>query len=73
MKTRISRTGKLKIPKSMRKKYGLDNGQTVQVVDYGGVITIHRVPDDPIAFGAGFLKGETTLAQMVVEEHHEDW
>lgn len=73
MKTRLSRAGKLKIPKSMRKKHGLIKGQTVQLVDYGGIITIHRVPDDPITYAAGMLKGETSLSQMIVEEHPKDW
>jgi hypothetical protein len=56
----------------MRKKYGLKPGATLQVVDYGGVLAIVPVSQDPVTQGAGMLKGGDSLTQVVVEEHKRD-
>jgi len=56
----------------MRKKYGLKPGANLQVVDYGGVMAIVPVLNDPVKQGAGMLKGDDSLTQIVVEEHQRD-
>ena len=42
----ISQKGWVVIPAEFRKKYQLTPGTKVQVVDYGGVLSIVRVSDD---------------------------
>ena len=36
------------------------------------VIAIHTMPDSPIAYAVGLLKGETSFSQMMMEEDRED-
>lgn len=35
------------IPQELRKRYGLRRGALVRFVDYGGVLAIFPVPEDP--------------------------
>jgi hypothetical protein len=56
----------------MRKKYGLKPGANIKVVDYGGVLAIVPAFKDPVKQGAGMLKGEDSLTQVVMEEHKLD-
>ena len=68
----ISAKGWVVIPAELRKKYGLTPGTKVAIVDYGGVLSIVRIPDDPIREGRGFLKGGPSLTREIVEEHRRE-
>jgi len=68
----ISQKGWVVIPAPLRKKYHLTPGSEVRIVDYGGVLSIVRVFDDPITQGAGMLKGDDSLTQAVIEEHCQE-
>lgn len=68
----ISKKGWVVIPAHLRKKYQLAPGTKVQIVDYGNVLSIVRVPDDPINHGAGILKGDDSLTEAVIEEHRQE-
>jgi AbrB family looped-hinge helix DNA binding protein len=68
----MSHKGWVVIPAVMREKYGLKPGANLQVVDYGGVLAIVPAFKDPLKEGAGMLKGEGLLTQVVVEEHKRD-
>jgi AbrB family looped-hinge helix DNA binding protein len=72
MNVKLSQKGWVVIPASMREKYGLKPGANLQVVDYGGVLAIVPAFRDPIKQGAGMLKAEDSLTQVVVEEHKRD-
>jgi len=68
----ISKKGWVVIPADLRKKYDLTPGTEVQIVDYGGVLSIVKVFDDPINNGAGILKGTDSLTKAIVEEHRQE-
>ncbi|MBN1667431.1 MAG: AbrB/MazE/SpoVT family DNA-binding domain-containing protein [Anaerolineales bacterium] len=70
MKVKLSQKGWIVIPAALRKKYGLEPGDDLQVVDYGGVLAIIPAAEDPIAAGAGMLKGADSLTEALVTEHH---
>ena len=72
MNVKLSQKGWVVIPASMREKYGLKPGANLQVVDYGGVLAIVPAFKDPVKQGAGILKGNVSLTQVVVEEHKRD-
>jgi AbrB family looped-hinge helix DNA binding protein len=69
---KLCRKGWVKIPAAMRKKYGLKPGSELSVVDYGGVLTLVPLYQDLVRAGAGMLKGNTRLTDMIVEEHHQE-
>ena len=68
----VSQKGWVVIPAALRRKYQLKPGTKVQIVDYGGVLSIVRIPDDPIDAGAGMLKGSDSLIDAIVEEHRQE-
>ena len=51
----ISAKGWIVIPAELRRWCGLQPGQHVQIVDYGGVIVIVTALNDPIGDATGML------------------
>ena len=72
MTVKMSAKGWIVIPASLRKKYNLEPGADINVVDYGGVLSIVPVFKDPIKDGAGLLKGTDSLTEAIVEEHRQE-
>jgi AbrB family looped-hinge helix DNA binding protein len=68
----ISQKGWVVIPAELRRKYQLTPGTKVRIVDYGGVLSIVKVFDDPVNQGAGMLKGSDSLTEAVTEEHRQE-
>ena len=72
MNVKLSQKGWVVIPAILREKYGLKPGANLQIVDYGGVLSIVPAFKDPIKAGAGMLKGGDSLTQAIVEEHRQE-
>jgi AbrB family looped-hinge helix DNA binding protein len=72
MNVRLSQKGWIVIPAALRKKYGLKPGANLQVVDYGGVLSIIPAMRDPIQQGRGLLKDLPSLTEDVLKEHAEE-
>ena len=72
MTVKMSTKGWVVIPAALRKKYNLEPGADLLVIDYGGVITLVPTSENPIEDGAGMLKGEISLTQMLLEEHRKE-
>jgi AbrB family looped-hinge helix DNA binding protein len=68
----ISQKGWVVIPAELRRKYDLRPGTMVQVVDYGGVLAIVPVLEEPIAEAAGMLRGPSSLTQRLIADHREE-
>ncbi len=71
-RTVVSSKGWIVIPAELRQRYGLKPGTKVQVVDYGGVLSIVPIPDDPIAAGAGMFAGGPSATELLLEERRRD-
>ena len=65
---KVSTKGWIVIPKDLRKKYGLTKGTQVQVVDYGDVLALIPLPDDPVEALYGMLEGGPSLTVDLIEE-----
>jgi AbrB family looped-hinge helix DNA binding protein len=52
----VSQKGWVVIPADLRQKYHWNSGDRVKVVDYGGVVSLVPVLDNPVDEGAGALK-----------------
>jgi AbrB family looped-hinge helix DNA binding protein len=72
MNVRLSQKGWIVIPAALRKKYGLTPGANLQVVDYGGVLSIIPAMRDPIKQGRGLLKDIPSLTEDLLKEHAEE-
>lgn len=68
----VSTKGWVVIPVELRKKYGLTPGAQVQVVDYGGVLALVPLPENPIREAVGMLKGSSSLVQALLNEHAQE-
>ena len=72
MEMRISTKGWVVIPAELRKKYALEPGDLVQIVDYGGVLAIIPSLEDPIEDGGGILRGGESLGKALLKERASD-
>ncbi len=72
MTLKISQKGWVVIPADLRKKYDLKPGDEVHVVDYGGVLSLVPVLEDPLEVAAGMLKGESSLTQALLDERERE-
>lgn len=69
---KVSSKGWVVIPKELRDKYGITEGAQVQVVEYGGVLALMPVPDDPIAALHGMLAAGPSLTDDLLSERAEE-
>ena len=69
---KISSKGWLVIPADLRKKYNLESGQYIRVVDYGGVLCLVPELKDPIEEGMGSLRRGPALVNALLESRRQD-
>jgi AbrB family looped-hinge helix DNA binding protein len=68
----VSAKGWVVIPKPVREKYRLEQGSRVQIVDYGQLLAIVPLPDDPVEALHGMFEGEPSLtAELLAERERE--
>ncbi len=68
----ISNKGWVVIPAELRKKYALNPGSEVTLVDYGGVLAIVPALKNPVKQAAGMLRGGTSLTKSLLDEHKKE-
>ena len=64
----ISSKGWVVIPVDMRKKYDLRPGRQVVFVDYGNMLAVMPMLDDPVDDAIGLLAGDTSLTEALRAE-----
>lgn len=69
MNVTLSQKGWVVIPAELREKYQLKPGARIQVVDYGGVLALIPIADNPVEAAAGMLKGGDSLTEALLAEH----
>ena len=68
----VSSKGWVVIPSDLRKKYGLESGKQVLVVDYGGVLALVPAFNDPVAEAQGMLAGGPSLTGALLRDRAEE-
>lgn len=68
----ISTKGWVVIPATLRKKYQLEPGTQVHIVDYGGVLAIVPVANMPVEAAAGMLAGGPSLTKSLLAERRAE-
>lgn len=68
----VSPKGQILIPKAIRKKYGVKPGSRVQLLEKPDGIVVKPAPEDPIAAACGFLEGDFSLTNDLIEEHRKE-
>lgn len=73
MSMRVSSKGWVVIPAELRERYKLQAGSAVEVIDYGGVLAIVPVKENPIEESAGMLAGSgRSLTQALMVDHTQE-
>lgn len=68
----LSKKGWVVIPNEIRQKYGLKKGDKVNIVEYGGVISIIPIPRDVIKETEGLFKRSSSLTEALLKEREKD-
>lgn len=68
----VSAKGWVVIPASLRRKYRIEPGGQVSIVDYGGVLSLVPLPEDPLRAGRGLLRGEKSLTAALLRERRQE-
>jgi AbrB family looped-hinge helix DNA binding protein len=55
----VSSKGQIVLPSELRKRYGIEAGDELAVVEWGGAVFLVPAPDDPVAAAHGMLKDST--------------
>ncbi len=68
----VSEKGWVVIPAELRRKHHLSPGTEVQVVDYGGVLSLVPKLRNPVEQAAGMLKGKKSLRRALLAERRAE-
>jgi len=69
---KVSAKGWIVIPAELRRKYHIEPGRNVRIVDYGGVLGLVPALEDPVRDGRGALAGSTSLTGALLEERRRE-
>ena len=69
---KVSTKGWVVIPAELRRKYHIEPGNEISIVDYGGVLGLVPPMEDPIAEARGALAGSTSLTQALLAERRRE-
>jgi AbrB family looped-hinge helix DNA binding protein len=66
--------GQVVIPAAMRKKYHIEPGTEIQILEYSGIIYLIPPVEDPIAAACGLLPAsKPSLAGRLLRERKADY
>lgn len=65
--------GQIVIPAEMRKKYHIEPGTELQIMEYGDIIYLIPPVDDPIKAAQGSLPSRPSLAGQLLRERRSDY
>ncbi|HOG46227.1 MAG TPA: AbrB/MazE/SpoVT family DNA-binding domain-containing protein [Anaerolineae bacterium] len=68
----VSTKGWIVIPKELRDKLGLRKGARVQIVEYGRVLALVPLPDDPVQAMHGMLAAGPSLTEDLMAERAQE-
>ena len=64
----VSAKGWVVIPRAIRERFGLKKGSRVQVVDYGQLLALVPLPDDPVDALHGMFESDASLTEDLLAE-----
>ena len=67
--TKVSMKGKIELPAEIRRKYGIDAGKEVEILDFGKEIVI-----DPVSKGRakGVIKFKRPVSEIISNNREEE-
>ncbi|MGQ9646130.1 MAG: AbrB/MazE/SpoVT family DNA-binding domain-containing protein [Thermodesulfobacteriota bacterium] len=65
--------GQIVIPAEIRRKYHIEPGTKIQIMEYGGIIYLIPPVEDPIKAAYGILPSEPSLSGQLIRERKRDF
>lgn len=65
--------GQIVIPAEMRKKFHIEPGTELQIMEYGGIIYLIPPVEDPIKAAQGSLPSRPSLSGQLLRERRSDY
>jgi AbrB family looped-hinge helix DNA binding protein len=65
--------GQIVIPAEIRKRYHIEPGTEIQIMEYGGIIYLIPPVEDPIKAACGILPSEPSLSGKLVRERRKEF
>ena len=67
--TKVSTKGEIELPVEIRRKYGIDAGKEVEILDFGKEIVIVPVPKES---AKGFIKFKRPVSEIMSNNRKEE-
>lgn len=64
--------GQIVIPAGLRKKFRIEPGTEMQIMEYGGIICLIPPVDDPVRAACGALPAEPSLGDRLLLDRKTD-
>jgi len=64
--------GQIVIPAGLRKKFHIEPGTEMQIMEYGGIICLIPPGDEPVRAACGALPGEPSLGDRLLLDRKKD-
>ncbi len=71
MRTKVTKRAQTSVPSSIRKRYGIGEGDMLQWVDDGQTIRVIPIPADPIRALRGRARGEALVQKLLVAREED--
>jgi len=65
--------GQIVIPAAIRKKYHIEPGTEIQVMEYGGIIYLIPPVEDAVKAACGLLPPEPSLSEKLLRERENEF
>ncbi len=65
--------GQIVIPAGLRKKFRIEPGTEMQIMEYGGIIYLIPPVDDPVRAACGALPAEPSLSEKLLRDRKEEF
>lgn len=65
--------GQIVIPAEIRKKYHIEPGTEIQIMEYGGIIYLIPPVEDPIRAACGLLPSKPSLSENLLKERKSEF
>lgn len=65
--------GQIVIPVEIRKRYRIERGTVIQIMEYGGIIYLIPPVEDPIKAACGILPSKPSLSERLIKERRSEF
>jgi AbrB family looped-hinge helix DNA binding protein len=65
--------GQIVIPSDIRKRYHIEPGTEIQIMEYGGIIYLIPPVQDPIKAACGILPIKPSLSERLLRERRKEF